>query len=147
VQKNSIPSLTQKQAIALLEAIPTATLQGVRDFALMSVFFLAGCRVSAVIGTRVGDLEHDGVEHYPHVTEKRDKKRRKILLDAARAVRTYVERAGISEDREGPLFRPWPRDQTLVGNTELAAVLPRASRYVGLALGWVAGWDRAGPSG
>jgi hypothetical protein len=31
VQKNSIPSLTQKQAIALLEAIPTDTLQGVRD--------------------------------------------------------------------------------------------------------------------
>jgi site-specific recombinase XerD len=43
VQENSTPSLTQKQAIALLEAIPTDTLQGVRDFALMSVFFLTGC--------------------------------------------------------------------------------------------------------
>ena len=106
VQKNSTPSLTQKQAIALLEAIPTDTLQGVRDFALMSVFFLTGCRVSAVIAARVGDLEHDGVEHYLNVTEKRDKKRRKILLDAARAVRAYVERAGIGQDREGPLFRP-----------------------------------------
>jgi integrase/recombinase XerD len=110
VQKNSTPSLTQKQAIALLEAIPTATLQGVRDFALMSVFFLTGCRVSAVVAARVGDLEHDGVEHYLHVTEKRDKKRRKILLDAARAVRAYVERAGIGEDREGPLFRPLSPD-------------------------------------
>ena len=42
VQKNSTPSLTQRQAISLLEAIPTETLQGIRDLALMSVFFLTG---------------------------------------------------------------------------------------------------------
>src|SRR5436190_10917984 len=54
VQKNATPSLTQKQAIALLEAIPTDTLQGIRDLALMSVFFLTGCRVSAVTGACVG---------------------------------------------------------------------------------------------
>jgi integrase len=54
----------------------------------------------------MGHVETDGVEHYLNVTEKRGKKRRKILLDAARAVRTYIERAGIEEDREGPLFRP-----------------------------------------
>src|SRR5262249_12814957 len=50
VQKNSTPSLTQKQAIAMLEAIPSDTLQGIRDLALMSVFCLTGCRVSAVVG-------------------------------------------------------------------------------------------------
>ncbi|MCI0460005.1 MAG: tyrosine-type recombinase/integrase [Gemmataceae bacterium] len=116
VTKNSTPSLTQQQAIQLLQVIPTHTLQGLRDFALLSVFFITGCRVSAVIGARVGDLEHDGVEHYLHVTEKRDKKRRKILLDAARAVRAYVERAGIGADKEGPLFRPLsPDGQTLLG--------------------------------
>jgi site-specific recombinase XerD len=86
VQKNSTPSLTQRQAVALLEAIPTDTLQGIRDLAMMSVFFLTGCRVSAVTGACVGHLETDGVEHYLHVTEKRNKKRRKILLDAARSV-------------------------------------------------------------
>ena len=85
VQKNSTPSLTEKQAIRLLEAIPSDTLQGIRDLALMSVFFLTGCRVSAVVAACVGHLETDGVEHYLHVTEKRNKKRRKILLDAAAA--------------------------------------------------------------
>jgi Phage integrase, N-terminal SAM-like domain len=80
VQKNSTPSLTQRQAISLLEAIPTETLQGIRDLALMSVFFLTGCRVSAIVQACVGHLESDGVEHYLHVTEKRNKKRRKILL-------------------------------------------------------------------
>jgi hypothetical protein len=49
---------------------------------MLSVFFLTGCRVSAVVGACVGHLETDGVEHYLHVTEKRGKKRRKILLDA-----------------------------------------------------------------
>jgi hypothetical protein len=32
-------------------------------------------------------------------------------------------------------------EQTLVVPEEMAAVLPRASRYVGLPLGWVAAWD------
>jgi hypothetical protein len=40
VQKNSTPSLTRRQAIDLLETIPAETLQGQRDLALMSVFFL-----------------------------------------------------------------------------------------------------------
>src|SRR5271157_4272477 len=106
VQKNATPSLTQKQAIALLQAIPTDSLQGIRDLALMSVFFLTGCRVSAVTGACVGHLETDGVEHYLNVTEERNKKRRKILLDAARPLLAYVAQAGIKDDREGPLFRP-----------------------------------------
>src|SRR5512135_1629146 len=112
VQKNSTPSLTQRQAISLLEAIPTETLQGIRDLALMSVFFITGCRVSAIVHACVGHLESDGVEHYLHVTEKRNKKRRKILLDAARPVLAYVSRAGIGEDKEGPLFRPMRPDGT-----------------------------------
>jgi integrase len=46
---------------------------------------------------------------YLQVTEKRNKKSRKILLDAARAVLAYVDAAGIGEDLEGPLFRPMNR--------------------------------------
>ena len=107
VQKNSTPSLTQRQAVALLEAIPTDTLQGIRDLAMMSVFFLTGCRVSAVTGACVGHLETDGVEHYLNVTEKRNKKRRKILLDAARPVLAYVER---SRHQGGPGRPPLPAD-------------------------------------
>jgi site-specific recombinase XerD len=110
VKKNSTPSLTQRQAMQLLQSIPTDTLQGKRDLALMSVFFLTGCRVSAVIGACVGHLETDGVEHYLNVTEKRNKKRRKILLDAARPVLAYVAAAGIADDMEGPLFRPLSAD-------------------------------------
>ena len=110
VQKNSTPALTSREAVALLEAIPARTLQGVRDLALMSVFFVTGCRVSAVVSACVGHLETDGVEHYLNVTEKRGKKRRKILLSAAGPVFAYLARAGIAEDREGALFRPMSAD-------------------------------------
>jgi site-specific recombinase XerD len=106
VQKNSTPSLTQMQANDLLKAIPTDTIQGQRDLALMSVFFLTGCRVSAITAACVGHLETDGVEHYLNVTEKRNKKRRKLLLDAARPLLAYVAQAKIAGDKEGPLFRP-----------------------------------------
>jgi integrase/recombinase XerD len=110
VQKNSTPSLTQKQAISLLDAIPTDTLQGLRDLAMMSVFFITGCRVSAITGACVGHLETDGIDHFLHVTEKRNKKSRKILLDAARPLLAYLERAGIQNDKDGPLFRPLSPD-------------------------------------
>jgi integrase/recombinase XerD len=110
VQKNSTPSLTQRQAVALLQAIPADTLQGLRDLALMSIFFVTGCRVSAITAACVGHLETDVVEHYLHVTEKRNKKRRKMLLDAARPVLAYLQRAGIQDDQEGPQFRPMSPD-------------------------------------
>ncbi len=110
VAKNSTPALTSKQAIALLEAIPTDTLQGIRDLALLQTYFITGCRVSALLTACVGHIEFDGVEHYLHVTEKRNRKARKILLDATRAIARYIEAAGISADREGPLFRPLARD-------------------------------------
>jgi integrase len=112
IPKNSTPSLTKLQVIALLEAILTDTLQGIRDLSMMSVFFLTGCRVSAVTRACVGHFETDGVEHYLHVTEKRNKKRRKILLDAARPVLAYVARAVIKDDEEGPLSPPKRPDGT-----------------------------------
>ncbi len=110
VAKNTTPALTAQQAITLLEVIPTETLKGKRDFALISTFFITGCRVSALVRACVGHLEYDGVDHYLQVTEKRNKKSRKILLDAARALLVYIEAAGIAEDAAGPLFRPFSKD-------------------------------------
>jgi site-specific recombinase XerD len=112
VANNSTPALTSRQAVAMLEAVPTITPQGIRDLAMLQTFFITGCRVSAIIGACVGHLDFDGVEHYLHVTEKRNKKARKILLDAARPLRAYLEAADIRDDFEGPLFRPLCRDGT-----------------------------------
>jgi integrase len=66
----------------------------------------------------------DGVEHYLNVTEKRHKKRRKILLDAARPVLAYVKRAGIGNDPEGPLFRPLTPDGLALERRHLSRTTP-----------------------
>lgn len=110
VAENSTPALTSQQAVALLEAIPRGTLQGIRDLAMLHTFFITGCRVSAITRACAGHLEYDGVEHYLHVTEKRNKRARKILLDAARLIFDYLKAAGIRDDIDGPLFRPLRRD-------------------------------------
>ncbi len=57
VQKNSTPSLTQRQAVALLGGDPHR--DACRESAtwrLMSVFFITGCRVSAVTAPAWGIL-------------------------------------------------------------------------------------------
>ena len=110
VQKNTTPALTEKQAVALLHAPDISTLQGLRDKALLHTLFITACRVSAITRAKFGHLEFDGTEWFLNVTEKRGKKQRKILLEAARSILTYVEAAGIADDREGPLFRPFSPD-------------------------------------
>jgi hypothetical protein len=56
----------------------------------------------------------DGVEYYLNVTEKRNKKRRNILLYAAGAVLSYVERAGINKDVDGPFSKRLSHMRTAV---------------------------------
>jgi hypothetical protein len=48
----------------------------------------------AIIAACVDHLEFDGTEHYLRVTEKRNKKSRRILLGQARAVLAHIEAAG-----------------------------------------------------
>jgi integrase len=85
---------TRKSLVRAWAEIPVDTLQGIRNLALMSVFFLTGCRVSAVTGACVGHVETDGIDQYLHRTEERNRKRRKILLDAARPV--FASRARLT---------------------------------------------------
>lgn len=110
VQKNTTPALTELQAVRLLHAPDATTLLGLRDRALLHTFFITACRVSALTRACVGHLEFDGTEWFLNVTEKRGKKQRKILLEAARSIVAYMDAAGIGDDREGPLFRRFSAD-------------------------------------
>lgn len=110
VQKNTTPALTEKQAVRLLHAPDTATLRGLRDRALLHTLFITACRVSAITNAKVGHLEFDGTEWFLNVTEKRNKKQRKILLEAARSIHAYMDAVGIANDRDGPLFRRFHPD-------------------------------------
>ena len=42
---------------------------------MLWTYLITACRVSAILGTRVGDLNYDGVDYRLQVTEKRKNER------------------------------------------------------------------------
>jgi site-specific recombinase XerD len=111
VEKNSTPALSEAEARRLLHAPDTSTLVGLRDHALLFVFFKTACRCSAVAGASVGHIERTDTDYYLLVREKGNKRQRKALLEAAPALMAYLDRAGIRDDLDGPLFRPIAKDR------------------------------------
>lgn len=111
VDKNTTPALSEHEAKRLLHAPDESTLQGTRDYALLFVFFVTACRVSTIAEAKVGDLERTDTNWYLVVREKGGKRQRKALLQASEPLLRYLVVAGISDDLDGPLFRPLARDR------------------------------------
>jgi site-specific recombinase XerD len=111
VNKNTTPALSEAEARRLLHAPDMNTPGGIRDHALLFVFFMTACRCSAVANARVGHIERTDTDFYLLVREKGGKLQRKALLEAAPAVLRYLEVAGIMGDIDGPLFRPLDKDR------------------------------------
>src|SRR5207244_6714305 len=83
VEKNTTPCLSQAEATKLLHAPDTSTLTGLRDHALLFVYFKTAARCSAVRNARIGDIERTDFDWYLMVREKGGKTQRKALLEAA----------------------------------------------------------------
>lgn len=111
VEKNTTPALSETEARRLLHAPDTSTLIGLRDHAMLFVFFKTACRCSAVANARVGHLERTDTDYYLFVREKGNKRQRKALLEAAPAVLAYLDASGIRDDPDGPLFRAVAKDR------------------------------------
>ena len=106
VTKGKTPVLAADEARALLDAIPTDTLIGLRDRALIGVMVYTFARVNAVIGMKVKDYFIQGRRGWVRLHEKGGKEHDvpchhtlEKLLDE------YLTAAGIAGDTEGPLFR------------------------------------------
>lgn len=111
VNKNTTPALSETEATRLLHAPDTNTPGGIRDHAMLFVFFKTACRCSAIANARIGHIERTDTDFYLLVREKGGKLQRKALLEAAPAVLRYMEVAGIMSDIDGPLFRPLDKDR------------------------------------
>jgi len=106
VKKGKTPVLTAEEARALLDAIPTDTLIGLRDRALIGVMVYTFARVNAVISMKVKDYFTQGRRGWVRLHEKGGKEHEvpchhtleKMLDD-------YIEAAGIAEQPNSPLFR------------------------------------------
>ncbi len=106
VTKGKTPVLAADEARALLDAIPTGTLTGLRDRALIGVMVYTFARVNAVIGMKVKDYFVQGHRGWVRLHEKGGKEHEvpchhtlEKLLDE------YLAVAGIAGDAESPLFR------------------------------------------
>jgi len=106
VEKNTTPALSENEAKKILHAPDASTLIGARDYAMLFTFFVTASRCSALAAACVGDLERTDTSWYLVMKEKRRKRQRKALLQAADAVLAYLQLADIEDDLEGPLFRP-----------------------------------------
>lgn len=106
-ERGETVEITPAQVRQLLDAPPPEGLQGVRDCALLHVFFYTGCRISEIAGLRVKDLFEDAGYWVLDFTVKGGKRNRvAIHPELQRALQAYLTLAGHRTDREGPMFLP-----------------------------------------
>jgi site-specific recombinase XerD len=106
VTKGKTPVLAADEARALLDAIPTGSLVGLRDRALIGVMVYTFARVNAVIRMKVKDYFTQGRCGLVRLHEKGGKEHEvpchhtlEMFLDE------YLAAASIKADADGPLFR------------------------------------------
>lgn len=138
VTKNTTPALSEAEAKHLLHAPDTTTAIGIRDFAMLFMFFVTACRVSAISKANVGDLERTDTNWYLVVTEKGGKRHRKSLLQSADSLLRYLDITQLHSDPEGPLFRPVAKDRRTFLRKHMTqrAILSMVKKYcrqVGIA--------------
>ena len=101
------PSLTRKQARAMLDAPDTSTLQGLRDRALLHIYFYTGARCSEPGRLRVRNLRFDREYTVLDLTIKGNKRNTvAIHPECARTIRDYLDVAGHGLDADALLFQP-----------------------------------------
>ena len=115
VTKGKTPVLTADEARAILDAVPTTSLTGLRDRALIGVMVYTFARVHAVIGMQVKDYFTQGRRGWVCLHEKGGKEDTvpchhtlEQPLDA------YIAAAGIAGDPDGLLFRTTGRKTGVV---------------------------------
>ncbi|ASJ73807.1 tyrosine-type recombinase/integrase [Granulosicoccus antarcticus] len=130
VKVGKTPVLTAKETRTLLDSIETDTLVGLRDRALISVMVYSFGRISAVAAMCVADYYTQGKRSYFRLLEKGGSFN--VIPShhiAQEYVDIYVQTAGISDDRKGPLFRTSGRGR------QKNVLLPKAiSRFSALQM-------------
>jgi site-specific recombinase XerD len=129
-RKGKTPVLTVDEARALIDAIDTTSLPGLRDRALIALMVYTFARVGAAVSMRVEDFFVQGRRGWVRLHEKGGKEHEMLThhnLD--RYLEEYIAAAGIAQDRKGPLFRTVRgRSGELTGNSMLQSDVWRMIR-------------------
>ena len=105
-RKGKTPVLNVEEARALIDAIDTTSLRGLRDRALIGLMVYTFARVGAALAMRVEDFYVQGRRGWVRLHEKGGKEHEMPThhnLDIY--LEEYIAAADIGKDRKGPLFR------------------------------------------
>jgi site-specific recombinase XerD len=106
VKKGKTPVLNADEARALLDAIDTTTLIGLRDRALIGVMVYTFARVNAVIAMKVKDYFVQGRRGWVRLHEKGGKEHEVPCHHTLeRYLDEYIAAAGIAAEPDAPLFQ------------------------------------------
>ncbi|RAP36869.1 hypothetical protein DID80_04850 [Candidatus Marinamargulisbacteria bacterium SCGC AAA071-K20] len=112
----------------MLSAMDTTTLKGIRDKAIMNIFFFVGCRVGEVCRLRVKDCyTHKG--HYYLDLKLKGGKRNRVPIPAhvKHYIDEYLEHMEHKEIEDAPLFLAINKGRSV---DPLAPISDRALRYI-----------------
>ena len=105
-KKGKTPVLDREEARALLAAIDTGSLTGLRDRALIGIMIYTFARVGAVLQMNVGDYFSQGRRGWVRLHEKGGKEHEAPCIPKLETyLDEYIAAAGIAADKDGPLFR------------------------------------------
>jgi site-specific recombinase XerD len=138
VDEGRTPCLDGTQVVELFEAIPTDTLVGLRDRALVGLMAYTFARVGAALAMDVGDYWQEGKTGLVRLREKGGKRRTLAVHHVLEGhLDEYLAAAGIAGEGGTPLFRT-ARGRTgeLTGNrmgqADAWRMLRRRARAAGL---------------
>ncbi len=137
VRKGKTPVLSAEETGHLLDSLPTDSIIGLRDRALLGVLAYSIARVTAVISMDVQDYFSQGKRYWFRLHEKGGKYHEVPVHHCAEEyVDEYLDAAGIAIEKKTPLFRSATRQRTLSENrldrVNTWAMIKRRARQAGL---------------
>jgi len=106
-KQGTTAAFSPAQARKILDAPDPATLQGLRDRAILSVGLQVGSRRSEIASLKVKDFhENAGYPSLHFIRKGGEDHSLAIHPQAAERIRAYLAAAGHGEDLDSPLFRP-----------------------------------------
>lgn len=100
------PITSTEEARKLLDGIPAGSLVGLRDRALIGTLLFTTARIGAALRCKVGDYYQEGFGRMLCLHEKGGKEHRvPVHHQLVEYLETWLDAAGIREERHAPLFR------------------------------------------
>ena len=106
VTEGKTPNLPAEEVAVLIESIPTDTLVGLRDRALIGLMAYTFARVGAALSMNVGDYYPEGKQWSVRLREKGGKRKQIAVHHVLEEyMDAYLAATGLSEQKGTPLFR------------------------------------------